>query len=105
MNNGVTTQGGAASSTLLVSGVMFGISALVTVVFGYYLVADPTRLADAWLWVRGLPLAVQAVMWLVLLPWMIVLWVWSMPWALGVRLVIVVALLVATEFLLFPWKR
>jgi len=103
---GITaTQAGATGSSLLVSGIMFALSMVVSLAMGYYLFTDPSRLADAWVWVRSLPLIVQVVLWLLLLPWMLALWVCSMPWALGVRMAIVIALLVVSEYLLFPWKK
>lgn len=83
---------------------VFGLSTAATVAFAYYLITDPTRLADLWTWVRALPLVVQIVLWLLCLPWMLALWVWNAPWALAVRLVLVVGLLVFTEYLMFPWK-
>jgi hypothetical protein len=106
MMKGITaTQAGATGSSLLVSGVMFGLSMVLSLAFGYYLATDPSRLADVWIWVRSLPLMVQVVLWLVLLPWMLSLWILSMPWALGVRIALVVVLLVVSEYLLLPWKR
>lgn len=90
---------------MMVSGVMFGISTLVTIAFGYALIAEPARLTEVWLWLRGLPMIVQIVAWLLLLPWMIALWVWTQPWAPGIRIAVVVLLLVGAELALFPWKR
>jgi len=104
MNDGTTTQA-TATSTLAVSGIMFGIATLVTLAFGYALVADQSRLADAWTWIRELPLMLQIGMWLLLLPWMAALWVWALPLALPVRVILVVAILAAAEYVLFPWKR
>lgn len=83
---------------------VFGLSTAATAAFAYYLIADPSRLEAVWTWVRALPLVVQLVLWLLCLPWMAVLWVWNAPWALAVRLVLVVGLLVFTEYLVFPWK-
>jgi len=103
---GITaTQAGATGSSLMVSGIMFALSLVLSLAFGYYLATDPSRLADAWVWVRSLPLAAQVILWLLLLPWMLALWVCSMPWSLGVRIALVVAVLVVSEYLLFPWKR
>lgn len=84
---------------------VFGMSTIASVAFAYYLISDPSRLNDAWAWIRGLPLAVQLAMWLLLLPWMLALWCWNMPWALGIRLVLVVGMLLFTEYLVFPWKK
>lgn len=105
MDNATTARTAAASSTLLVSGIMFGISALVTLAFGCALIADPSRLVAAWVFARNLPLLVQIVLWLIFLPWMVALWVWSLPLATGVRVAIVVIILVTAEYLLFPWKK
>ena len=83
---------------------VFGLSTAATAAFAYYLVSDPARLNDAWVWIRQLPIIVQVVMWLLLLPWMIALWIWAQPWALAIRLVLVVGTLLFTEYLVFPWK-
>ncbi len=84
---------------------MFGLSTVVSIAFAYYLISDPSRLTDAWLWIRSLPLVVQLVLWLLLLPWMIALWVWSMPWALAIRIVLVAGIVLFAEYLLCPWKK
>jgi hypothetical protein len=104
MNNATPAQA-AGGSTMLVSGIMFGISALVTLAFGYALIADPSRLTGAWVCVRTLPLVIQIVLWLILLPWMGALRVWTLPLALWVRVLVVVVILGVAEYLLFPWKK
>lgn len=101
----VTTAKTAGASTVLVSGIMFGVSMLATLAFGFALLTDPSRIADAWVWVRGLPLAVQLGLWAIFLPWMVALWTWSLPLAVGIRVAIIVVVLGAAEYLLFPWKR
>lgn len=83
---------------------MFVLSIGVTAAFCYYLVTDPGRLAMLWEWTRAQNLLVQGVIWLLFLPWMIALWIWVMPWALPIRLVLVVAALGWTNWLLYPWK-
>lgn len=88
----------------LFSLLVFGAATALTVAFAYYLFADPGRLVSLWEWTRSLPLVVQAVIWLLCLPWMIALWIWTSPLAFVVRLVLVVAMLVFTEFLMFPFK-
>ena len=99
-----TVNQATTASTLMVSGIMFGIATLVTLVFGYALVADQSRLGDAWELIRALPLIVQIVMWLIFLPWMAALWVWTLPLTLTLRVLLVVVILAAAEYLLFPWK-
>lgn len=83
---------------------MFGLSLVVTAMFGYFLITEPARLNEIWEWTRSQSILVQGVVWLLFLPWMIALWIWSMPWALPVRLVLVVCMLGFTVWLLFPWK-
>lgn len=103
--NDTTTIQTAGTSTIVVSGIMFGISALVTLAFGYALITDPSRLTDAWMVVRSLPLVIQIALWLIFLPWMAALWAWSLPLDSWMRALIVVAILGVAEYLLFPWKR
>lgn len=95
---------GQSAGEKLFSVAVFGLSTAATAAFAFYLLSDPTRLDDMWMWSRSLPLAVQAVVWLLFLPWMIALWIWSMPWAFAVRIVLVVGILLFTEYLMFPWK-
>jgi hypothetical protein len=83
---------------------VFGVGALVSGAFLYYLITDPARLTAVWTWTRSLPLLVQGVIWLLFLPWMLCLWMWTLPWAMPIRLVLVIAALVWTNWLLFPWK-
>ena len=83
---------------------MFGLSTAATIAFAYYLFTNPSMLNDAWSWVRQLPLVIQLVMWLLFLPWMIALWIWVQPWAIFIRLVLVLGTLLFAEYLLFPWK-
>lgn len=83
---------------------VFAISLVATAAFGYYLVTDPGRLNEIWEWTRSLNILVQGVIWLLFLPWMIALAIWVLPWALPIRLVLVVGTLGFTTWLLFPWK-
>lgn len=83
---------------------VFGLSTAASAVFAYYLFTDPTRLTDLWSMIRALPLVVQLVVWVLCLPWMIALWMWSMPWAFAVRLVLVLGMLLFTEYLMYPIK-
>lgn len=91
---------GEQAFTLLI----FGLSTAATIAFAYYLLTEPTKLNEIWSWTRSMPLIVQGLMWLLCLPWMIALLIWSTPWAFGVRIVLVVAILVFAEYLMFPFK-
>lgn len=83
---------------------VFAVSLVATAAFGYYLMTDPARLTELWEWTRSLNILVQGIIWLLFLPWMIALVIWVAPWALPVRLVLVVGTLGFTTWLLFPWK-
>jgi NADH:ubiquinone oxidoreductase subunit 6 (subunit J) len=89
----------------VVSGLVLALAVVVTLAFGYALLSDPSRLTEAWLWVRSLPLLIQLLMWALLLPWMAALWVWSLPWPLWLRITSVIAIVAFTDFILFPAKR
>lgn len=72
------------------TGVLFAIFAVLWVAFGAALVGSQGSLDAAWQWVRGLPLIVQGVAWLLFLPVMFGLWVWETTWPLILRLVLIV---------------
>jgi len=74
------------------NGILFGIFALIWIAFGAGLIWSQGSVDQAWATVRGLPLIVQAVVWLLLLPVMVGLWVWETTWPLIVRLVLVVGI-------------
>jgi hypothetical protein len=93
------TTGEAAFSLFI-----FTLGLGATAAFGYLLLTEPTRLNEMWEWTRSLPLLAQGLVWLLLLPWMIALWIWVTPWALPIRLLLVASLLLFTNWLLFPWK-
>jgi hypothetical protein len=73
-------------------GVLFGIFALIWVAFGAGLVLSQGSIDQSWQAIRGLPLIVQAVVWLLFLPVMVGLWVWETTWPLVVRLVLVLGI-------------
>lgn len=83
---------------------VFGLSTAVSVAFAYYVFTDPARLVEVWEWSRSLHILLQASLWLLCLPWMIALWIWASPLALAIRLVLVLAILAFTEFLMYPFK-
>lgn len=91
---------GEKTFTLLV----FGAATAANIAFAYYLFSDPTKLTELWQWTRSQNLLVQGTIWLLCLPWMIALLIWNMPWAFAVRLVLVLAMLVFTEYLIWPFK-
>ena len=72
------------------NGILFAIFAVIWIAFAAGLVFSQGSVDQAWQTVRGLPLIVQIVVWVVLLPVMVGLWAWETTWPLIVRLVLVV---------------
>ena len=100
---GIAIAGQTASEAAF-SIAVFVLSLGITAAFGYYLLTEPTLLAEVFAWTRSLNIFVQLGIWLLFLPWMIALWMWTLPWAAPIRVVLVVAALAWTNWLLFPWK-
>src|SRR5262245_43481515 len=63
-------------------GVLFLVFAALWVAFGVALVWSQGSLDQAWETIRGWPLLVQGVAWLLFLPVMFGLWVWETSWPL-----------------------
>ena len=101
---GISIVPGQSASEAAFSIAMFALSFGITVAFGYYLITEPARLTEIWLWTRSLNIFIQLLIWLLFLPWMICLLIWVQPWPALVRWVLVVAALMWTNWLLFPWK-
>lgn len=74
------------------NGVLFGVFALIWIAFVVGLLSSQGSIDQAWQTIRGLPLVVQAVVWLLFLPVMIGLWVWETTWPLVVRLILVIGI-------------
>ena len=70
-------------------GVLFAIFAVIWIAFGAALALSQGSIDQAWQAIRGLPLVLQAVVWLLFLPVVIGLWIWESSWPLLVRLVLV----------------
>jgi ABC-type amino acid transport system permease subunit len=70
-------------------GVLFAMFAILWVAFGAALIWSQGSLDAAWQWVRGLPLLVQVIVWVLFLPVMLGLWVWETTWPLVVRIVLI----------------
>jgi hypothetical protein len=73
-------------------GVLFLVFAAIWIAFGAALVWSQGSLDQAWTWIRGLPLLVQILAWLLFLPVMAGLWVWETTWPVLVRVVLILGL-------------
>jgi hypothetical protein len=72
--------------------VLFLVFAAIWVAFGAGLVLSQGSIGQVWETIRGLPLIVQLVAWLLFLPVMVGLWIWETTWPLVVRLVLVLSI-------------
>lgn len=70
----------------------------------YYLLTQPERLVELWHQTRSLNIFVQEVIWVIFLPWMVALWVWSTSWLVSVKLVLIASVFVWMTWMLYPWK-
>jgi hypothetical protein len=83
---------GNSVAWLAENGILFGVFALIWVAFGVGLIWSQGSIDQTWQTIRGLPLIIQAVVWLLFLPVMIGLWIWETTWPLVVRLILVVGI-------------
>jgi hypothetical protein len=77
---------------LVRTGLLFVAFAALWLGFIAALVANPAVLDAAWDAIASLPLVVQVVAWLLFLPLMGGLWVWTTDWSLLIRVGLVVAI-------------
>ncbi len=80
----------------------FGAFAVLWAAFAYALIWSQGSLDQAWEWIRGLPLILQGIVALLLLPVVAGLWVWETTWPVVVRLVLVVGLGVVNLYMFLP---
>lgn len=72
--------------------ILFAVFALLWVAFGAGLLLSQGSVDQTWQTIRGLPLIVQLIVWLLFLPVMLGMWVWETTWPLIVRLVLVLSI-------------
>ena len=83
---------GNSVAWLAETGVLFGVFALIWIALGVGLIWSQGSIGQAWESIRGLPLIIQALVWLLFLPVMIGLWIWETTWPLLVRLILVIGI-------------
>lgn len=74
------------------SGILMVLFGAIWLGFGVALVADPQALDEAWRSIGALPLPVVGLAWLLFLPPMAGLWIWTTSWPIAVRLVVIAGL-------------
>lgn len=80
----------------------FAILSILWLGFGGALLFNQALLDTLWQTFRGLPLAIQLVLGLLLLPLVLGLWIWQSPWPLWIRLILVIGLGWTTIYTFFP---
>ena len=73
--------------------------------FAVALVAFQQTLDDVWTSVRGLPLIVEGVVWLLAFPFLIGLAIWQASWDEALRLTVIAVLAVAYTYMFVPRVR
>lgn len=73
-------------------GVLFVVFAVLWAAFAAGLIWSHGSLDEAWSNVRSLPIVIQVIAWVLLLPVMAGLWVWETSWPLIVRLAVVLGI-------------
>jgi ABC-type amino acid transport system permease subunit len=97
-----STALGNTVAFLATSGILFLVFAVLWLLVGAGIVLSQGSVDAAWEQIRQLPLIVQAVAWLLLLPVMAGLWIWESSWPLMVRAVLVLGLAGWTLLVMLP---
>ncbi len=74
---------------LVSHGILLAVFVGLWALFCYLLVRNRPGLDEAWVRIRHLPLAAQAVAWLLFLPVLAGLWTWRSRWPIAWRLVLI----------------
>jgi hypothetical protein len=68
-------------------------------------VVSPDTLLDIWQWVRGLPAALEVLLWIVFLPWLIGLGIWQADLDAWLRWLLIVLIAAGWSIASLPRKR
>ena len=82
----------------------FAILTLLWLGFAAALIFNQAILDTVWQSLRALPFVVQAVIWLLVLPVAVGLWIWESSWPLWIRLILVIGLGWVTVYTFLPRK-
>ncbi len=90
---------------LVSSGILFVLFAGLWLGFGAALVAHPQALDEAWRSIGALPLPIVGLAWLLFMPPMAGLWIWTTSWPIAVRLVLIAGLAGWNLLVLKPGRK
>jgi hypothetical protein len=102
MTQNIATSKEKSNMNTLINIGAFAILGILWLGFAAALIFNPALLDTAWQMLRGLPLIVQGVIWLLILPVAAGLWIWETSWPLWLRLVLVIGLGWVTIYTFFP---
>lgn len=91
-------------ATKLVSAIVFFLAVILWGAFGLALLLRQGDLDDVWSWFRSQAFLLQAIEFVIFLPWALALWIWTTDWALWIRVILLAGLAWASLYLLFPWR-
>jgi hypothetical protein len=108
MRSSTTTAAGRRPSVRTPSGLFAYASFAIMVggwaAFGVALAASPEALDDVWASVRGLPLPLEALVWLLGFPFLVGVAIWRASWDEPVRLAAIAVLAIAYTYMFVPRK-
>jgi hypothetical protein len=87
--NGIVVPITSVIPVLVSSGLLLLAFAVLWVAFGVAVVRRQASLDDAWDRLRGLPIVVQGLAWLLFLPVVLGLAIWRRPWQAATRLFVI----------------
>ena len=90
------------SMNTIISFGSFAILSLLWLGFAAALVFNQAILDSIWQTLRGMPMFVQVVVWLLVLPVALGLWIWETSWPFWIRLILIIGLGWATIYTFFP---
>ncbi len=73
-----------------------GLATLLWIAFISIWISTPEWFTHITTWAQGLPLVLEIIVWIVFLPWMVSIWIWDSPWALWLRILLIVIIALAT---------
>lgn len=73
----------------------FPVSILWLAFAGLWIFSSET-LGHIFTWIQGLPLILEIIVWIVFIPWVGSLWIWNSSWPLWLKIVVIVAIAMAT---------
>jgi hypothetical protein len=76
---------------------MFGFPVTILwLAFAALWIFDSSVLGHVFNWVQGIPLILEIIVWIVFLPWIFSLWIWQTSLPLWLRIIIILAVALAT---------